>query len=155
MRKISPARLLLWSVVLLVVGFWSLVGIALAWDGWVGIRVDSVADSASSVRLVIPAALVDMACHAMAFADVRDFSIEPRTARLLPVATSLAAALSEAPDSAFLQVRQGEQRVTVEKRSGQFRIHVTTSEGQRVDVSVPTRAVRHILSAISRLANLH
>lgn len=155
MRKITPARLLLWSVVLLVVGFWSLVGIALAWDGWVGIRVDSIADSPRSVHLVFPAALVDVACHAMVFADVRDFSIGPQTARLLPMVSSLTAALAEAPDAALVVVRQGEQRVTVEKRHGKFRVRVATPEGQRVDVSVPTRAVRHILTTISRLANLH
>lgn len=155
MKRSTPARLLLWTTVLLVVGFWSLVGLALAWDGWVGIRVESVADSATSFHLVIPAAVADAACHAMAFAGVRDLHFSPDAARVLPLASSVVTAIAGASDGVLVAVDAQGQRVTVEKRSGSFRVHVATAQGQKIEVVVPTRAVRHLLGAVTRLANLH
>jgi len=145
----------LWTTVLLVVGFWSLIGLALAWDGWVGIRVESVADSTTPFHLVIPAAVADGACHAMVFAGVRDLHLDPEAARLLPFASAFVTAITRASDAVLVAVDAEGQQITVEKRSGSFRVHVATAQGQRIEVVVPARAVRHLLGAVTRLANLH
>ncbi len=99
--------------------------------------------------------MVDVACHAMVFAGVRDSHIGPEAARLLPLAEPFVAALARAPDAAFVVVDAEGQHVKVEKRSGTFRIHVDSADGRRIDIGVPTRTVRHVLSAVARLANVH
>jgi len=152
-KKIRLARLFLWTIVLLVVGFWALVGVALARDGWARISVESTGPSATSVHLAIPAATVEATLHAMALAGVRDLHLQADAARLLPLSERVVAALAAAPDADFVRVEAGEQHVVVEKRSSCFRIHVRTADGERVRVVVPTRAVRHILAAAVRMAD--
>lgn len=150
MRMSSGARLvvaiLIASVLVCIVPV-GLVTAAVIQDGFA--RVHVTESSGSDVAIVVPAGLIDVALWFVPPGSMAEASreLEP----FLPALEALREELDRCPDAVFVEVRDGDERVRVEKRDGRFLVHVESGH-ERVHIAVPARTVSNVLRAVSRAA---
>jgi len=134
--------LLLGSFVLVVTG----AGVAAAAVYQAGSIAVDVRDQGSDMHLAVPAALVHLAVILAPLSLLEDAVSEAEP--FLPAIRAGWHELERAPDFVLVEVAGPSEIVRVEKRGGRIVVHVDEAGGSRVNVEVPMRTVRALISKL-------
>jgi hypothetical protein len=126
----------------------AVIGAAVAYhEGAAVVSIHEKKADGVNLWIPVPVALV----HAgVSFAPAHEIQEATRELdRWRPLVNAVLDELDQAPDAVFVDVRTGDETVTVAKRHGRLVVDVDT-DGETVHVSVPTDAIRTILDALPR-----
>jgi hypothetical protein len=131
------------AILLVVVGWASLIGAALAWSGVAVVSV--VEDNGPRIVLPVPMAALEAVSVVVDLGNHAEMRMEQWT----PVARQLLESLEECPDVVLVEVVDHRDRVRVEKRGGSLLIRVEDGSTD-VQITLPTRSARR---AVARLVS--
>lgn len=148
-KKNRTLWLILFGVPALIVVPLALVGSSVLTAGSIDINVIEKNDGGSAIGIHVPAALVPAAAHLMPRVTVDDIRMDmgPEARQALEIGFAVIGELERVPDGIFVDVMDGTDIVTIEKRDGKLLIYVDTPD-ETVKIDVPLRAVRQTLGAL-------
>jgi hypothetical protein len=143
----SPSTRIL---LVLLIGSFALVvtgaGIAATAAYQAGSIAVEVRDQGTDLHLAVPAALVHLALILAPVSLLEDAVSEAEP--FLPAIRAGWSELERAPDFVLVEVTGPRENVRVEKRGGRIVVHVDEAGGSRVNVEVPMRTVRALISKL-------
>lgn len=107
-------------------------------EGVLRVSVDEQREGGTHMNLVLPAALVLLAVHAVPQQDLENALRDAGDA--LPALRKLAKELRNYPDSDFVEVRDSNEHVRMRTRSGKLQIDVETPQ-KKVRLACPLAAI--------------
>lgn len=107
-------------------------------DGVLRVSVDEQREGGAHIHLVLPAAVVPLAVHAVPRQDLENALRGAGDG--LPILRAISKELRNYPDAEFVEVRDGDERVRVRTRGGKLHIDVQTPQEQ-VHVACPLAAI--------------
>jgi hypothetical protein len=131
------------------VGFLStamVAGAAVSSEGFIHIKVHEKKADGTNLSLIVPAALVPATLHFLPRAHLKDASANIRP--YLPIIDAAIPALEDCPDGVFVEVKDPQEHVLIQKVSGSIVIDVNDHE-EIVHVSVPLRAAQSSIHQIA------
>jgi hypothetical protein len=129
-----------------VLGTAMVAGAALSSEGFIHIKVHEKKADGTHLSLMVPAAVVPATLHFVPKNDLKDAARDIRP--YLPIIDAAIPALEDCPDGVFVEVRDPQEHVLIQKIGGSIVIDVNDHE-DIVHVSVPLRAAQSSIHQIA------
>lgn len=135
------------------------IGVAVASDQWLHVRIDGTEDGDESVRINLPLSFVQSVLPAIEHEHLHDGMVEIEGMEVDDVdLKAMLEAVRDMPDAEFITVRDGDESVRVAKETGQLVIKVQDGElagGEEVLVMIPMEVVEALLTGTEESGELN
>jgi hypothetical protein len=139
----------------IALGLGSTVAVAGAYtfhQGVIRIDVDEFRSGGSHVHMWVPAAIVPTAMKFVPARHLRHAFDHGEARQAMPIVRAVFRELQNYPNTVFVDVTDGDQRVRVATEKGRLAIDVTESQ-ENVHVRVPLTTVEDTIAQLERAAN--